>query len=316
VSNLKIIFLGTPQFAIPSLQSLLEAGYQIPLIICQPDRPVGRGQRIIPCPVKDFALKHNLQVRQPLKLREDSELISELKDIQPDLMVTAAFGQIISQEIIDIPKWGIWNVHASLLPRWRGAAPINWALLAGDHETGVTIMQTEKGLDTGPMLTKKAIKISPEDDAQTLTERLSVVGAKLLLKTIEDNLKESFLMTPQDEALVTHAPKVGKHLSPINWNKMSAEEIDRRVRALKPWPGVCFELSDGTVIKLLKAQPAPSQVLNCDPGKIVEITTKEIIVACLNGALKITEVQPPNKPKMNAADWFRGLKLETGEKLN
>ena len=187
---MRIIFLGTPDFAIPSLEALFNNNFEIPLIITQPDKPAGRGHKIIACPVKQFALKNNIAVCQPEKLKNDFELIEKLKSLQPDLMITAAFGQIISEEIIKIPKLGIWNVHASLLPRWRGAAPINWAILAGDDQTGITIMQTEKGLDTGPILSQASLEILKTDTAKSLTSKLSKLGAELLLKTIHKIIKK------------------------------------------------------------------------------------------------------------------------------
>ncbi len=307
----KIVFLGTPQFAVPSLQKLIEAGYEIPFVITQPDKPSGRGQQIVECPVKKLALQNGIEVRQPVKIREDRSLIEELNRLQPDLMVTSAFGQIISQEIIDIPKWGIWNVHASLLPRWRGAAPINWAILAGDTETGITIMQTEKGLDTGPMLLKKQIPILPEDTSETLTEKLSCLGADLLIDAIQKQLQESIHGVAQDDSLVTMASKLSKETGLINCLEETVTQIERKVRALLPWPTAWLKLSNAEVLKVFQVGFLNLSSENKSPGAIFAASKNEIALVCKDGLLQLITVQPPNKPKMKAADWFRGLKTDS-----
>ena len=299
---MRIIFLGTPDFAIPSLEALFNNNFEIPLIITQPDKPAGRGHKIIACPVKQFALKNNIAVCQPEKLKNDFELIEKLKSLQPDLMITAAFGQIISEEIIKIPKLGIWNVHASLLPRWRGAAPINWAILAGDDQTGITIMQTEKGLDTGPILSQASLEILKTDTAKSLTSKLSKLGAELLLKTIHKRPQA----VAQDNLLATQASKLTKELGCINWQNMTAEEIYRKVKALNPWPSVVFKNTNQETIKILEADLIDSEK-EFDKAHLLESNSK-FLIACKKGILEIKMVQPPNKAKMKAVDWLRGLK--------
>ena len=316
LNNLKVVFLGTPDFAIPSLMELLNVGINVPMIVTQSDKPSGRGHKLIESPIKQLALSRGIAVRQPIKIREDRELINELRFIEPDLIVTAAFGQIISEEVIQIPKWGIWNVHASLLPRWRGAAPINWAILEGDKETGITIMQTEKGLDSGPILSLQSIPIELNDNAATLTDKLSQIGAKLLLETIELKLADKIKPILQDENIVTYASKLNKLLSPIDWQTMSAKQICQRVKALNPWPGVTFKTVQGESIKLTNAslldspQDLPSASNN---GEIIAIEKENILVKCSNGVLQMRKVQPPNKGEMKATDWYRGSRL--GERV-
>lgn len=297
---MKIVFLGTPEFALPSLKALYENNFEISLVITQPDKPVGRGHKIIACPVKQFAQQKQIPVWQPLKLRQDLILIQKLKSLQPDLMITAAFGQIISEEIIQIPKWGIWNIHASLLPRWRGAAPINWAIWAGDQQTGITIMQTEKGLDTGPILSKKAIPIETNDNAETLSFKLANLGAELLIETINQRPQPQ----AQNDLLATKAPKLTKEMGKIDW--LNAKEIYYQVKALNPWPMAFFKNSKQETIKVLEAEYSESE-RKFDKPHILDCKNK-LLIACQKGILQIQTIQPPNKAQMSASDWLRGLK--------
>ncbi|MDX1919628.1 MAG: methionyl-tRNA formyltransferase [Candidatus Caenarcaniphilales bacterium] len=322
-SDLKIVFLGTPDFAVLPLKKLIENGFKIPLVVTQPDRPSGRGHKTIECPVKKLALEKNLTIKQPEKISKDQEALELLKEIKPDLMITAAFGQILSQEIIDIPKWGIWNIHASLLPRWRGAAPIQWALLEGDKETGITIMMTEKGLDTGPILTKRSIPILEEDNAETLLVKLSEVGADLLLETIE--LKKQAKLTPQnqDDSLATYASKITKEMGQIKFSEIKdPEELIRKEKALSPWPGLSvYESTTGQALKIFEvglSPPAPDSRSLPSPnwrgagGEALysDNQSGKIFLELKNGSISIGAVQPPNKSKMRAADWLRGLKVK------
>ncbi|MDJ0625383.1 MAG: methionyl-tRNA formyltransferase [Candidatus Caenarcaniphilales bacterium] len=307
--NIKVIFLGTPNFAIPTLNKLINSGFSIPLVISQPDRPVGRGHKLTETPVKTVAKENNLNVYQPNRISKDIELINTLKELEPDLMVTAAFGQILSQEIIDIPKWGIWNVHASLLPRWRGAAPINWAILEGDKETGVTIMKTEKGLDTGPMLHKRSVPIDATDNAVILAEKLSELGAEALEEAINLKLQGELVEEKQDDSKTTYASKLTKEMSLIDWNTMSAFEVDRKVKGLNPWPGTVFQFEDKQ-IKLIEANIFDENSLNSFEvgniriGEVFKINKKQVLVRCKEGFIELVTVQPPNKNKIKGFEWI------------
>jgi len=319
MKDLKIIFLGTPNFAIPSLEALLRADIKPIMVITQPDRPSGRGQKTIKSAVKEFAEKHNLLIKQPIKIAHDLSLIEEIKALKPDLMVTAAFGQILSQEIIDIAKWGIWNVHASLLPRWRGAAPIQWSILSGDIETGITIMQTEKGLDTGSILNNRSLEIIDTDTAETLTEKLSILGAELLLTTIINNYHSPIKPLPQinDENSVKYASKITKELSVISWAEVNVIELSRKFRALNPWPGINFDVFDevnNLIEEKIKIQKIDYQlaeniieIKQCSLGEII-IKDKRVFIQLKDGFVELKEVLPAGKKNMLATDWINGLK--------
>ncbi|HEY9885956.1 MAG TPA: methionyl-tRNA formyltransferase [Vampirovibrionales bacterium] len=316
--KLNVVFMGTPHFAIPSLKALINSDLiDVVLVITQPDKPAGRGKKIQKPPVKELAEQHNIEVQQPLKLKEDQNLINKLKELEPDLMITAAFGHIISQEIIDIPKWGIWNVHASLLPRWRGAAPINWSILKGDTKTGITIMQTEKGLDTGPILSKASTKITENDTAISLTQALAQIGANLLIQTIEQNIQAPIKAQIQNEEEATHAPKLTKELGAFNFPESTKEELSRKIRALQPWPGCNFTFRNQSIkvheIKLVQEGSEEENLLKekyIDNTKLEYLTirNKKLYASCKNGFVELLIVQPPNKGKMDATAWFRGLK--------
>lgn len=315
----KIIFFGTPEFAVPSLKKLIEAGFEIPLVITQPDKPVGRGNKITESPVKLFAKQNGLAVRQPARISKEIELIDELKALEPDLMVTAAFGQILSQEIIDIPKWGIWNVHASLLPRWRGAAPINWALLKGDNETGVTIMQTEKGLDTGPMLLKKSLLIATSDNTETLTKKLAEIGAEALVEAINLKLQDKLLSENQNDSEATYAHKIKKEDGQIVISQISSiDEVIRKEKAFSPWPGIFVKDTSteqdvqlfGVSLSALSADF--EKYSSSELGSVVSVNNKDgsFDLKLLKSILNVKEVKAPAKNKMRAADWLRGLKVD------
>lgn len=313
--NPKIVFLGTPQFAAVSLQGLYDAGLNVVCVICQPDKPAGRGQKLSECAVKKLAIELKLDVEQPLKLNKDDSLKDKLKALSPDLMVTAAYGQLISEEIISIPKWGIWNVHASLLPQWRGAAPINWSILNGDRETGITIMQTEKGLDTGPVLNIESLPIQESDNAITLTEQLASLGSRLLIETINKKINGEIIPQIQDHGKATYASKLAKEMGLIDFKEMTSEQITRKIRALTPWPGCYFEFVGDEKIKLLKASSLNETGLEFKSGQIIKIEGEKFYVKCKEGVLLIEEMQPPNKNRMTAGSWLRGRSLKVGDML-
>jgi methionyl-tRNA formyltransferase len=266
----QIVFMGTPDFAVPILRELIQR-HDVIGVVTQPDRPAGRNRQIQPSPIKQVAVEAGIRVFQPEKLRR-AEAISELKHWQPDVYVVAAFGQILPQVVLDIPKYGSINVHASLLPRWRGAAPIQACIRAGDAESGVTIMKMDAGLDTGPMLTQRAIPLAADETGQSLHDKLSVLGAELLSETLPGYLSGAILPQPQDESLVTYAPQIHKEDGRIDW-KQSASAIERLVRAFTPWPGT-YSQWNGQQLKILsgkviKGQGEPGQVVQSQDGTAV-----------------------------------------------
>lgn len=293
-----IIFMGTPEFAVPSLWSLSGA-HRVIAVYTQPDRPAGRKQELQPSPVKQAALVHHIPVFQPEKLRKP-EVVAQLADLKPDLIVVAAYGQILPQIVLDIPKYGCINVHASLLPRWRGAAPIQAAILAGDTETGVTIMEMEAGLDTGPMLRSEAVDITSTETAQTLHDKLSRLGARLLVETLDDYLRGDLKATPQPEDGVTWAHQIEKEHGRIDWNR-TAVEIDRQVRAFTPWPGT-FTDWDGQTLKILAGNVIDGQAA---PGEVVKHGSG-IAISTQNGLFAPTMVQLAGKKAVSIDEFLRG----------
>jgi len=288
---LKIIFLGTPEFALPSLNALLaHPDMDVIGVMTQPDRPAGRGQKLTPSPVKVLALENQIPVMQPERLRKEPEMIAWLHNFAPDFLVTAAFGQILSQAILDIPKHGTVNVHASLLPAYRGPNPVQWAILNGDAKTGVTTMLTDIGIDTGAMLLKAETPIDPDEDALALTHRLAELGGDILPKTLLDYAQGRLTPQPQDETLATHAPKLEKTDASIDWSR-PAQVIHNKIRGQQPWPGATAEIFD-MLVKILKTRLSP-------PG---------LMVQAQDGPLWIEKLQPPNKPPMSAKDWANGIR--------
>lgn len=303
---MRIVFMGTPEFAVPSLQALLDSGHEVIAVYTQPDKPKGRGNKVIPPPVKVLAQAHGIPVYQPVKIRRES--VDELRAMAPDLYVTAAFGQILSQELLDIPRYGCINVHASLLPKHRGSAPINWCILQGDPVTGVTTMMTDRGIDTGDMLLKEEVSIGPEETAGELTERLSRTGAALLTKTLEALEQGKLIRIPQDEQAMTYDPMLDKQMGVIDWNR-SAQDIVHQVLGLNPWPGA-IAVCQGVRLKLHRARLAdgsgqPGEVLMADPKK-------GLIIACGEGAMEVTELQAPGGKPMNPKDYLRGHPIAIG----
>ena len=306
---MRIVFMGTPEFAVPSLKALCENGYEVVGVFTQPDRPKGRGNKVTMSRVKEYALTQNIPVFQPQRIRRDG--VEDLKALAPDLCVTAAFGQILSQEILDIPPMGNINVHASLLPRHRGSAPINWAILQGDKEAGVTTMMMDKGIDTGDMLLKSATPIQSGETAGELTLRLSQMGADLLLETLHALENGTLERIPQDESQMTYDPMLDKQMGIIDWT-MDAESIVNRIHGLNPWPG-CSTAYEGGRLKLLRASVAEGKG---EPGEIIAADAKTgLTIACGQGAVCINMLQAPGGKPMNAKDYLRGHPMAVGTVL-
>lgn len=306
---MKIIFAGTPEFAVPALAALIKAGYEIVLVLTQPDRPAGRGMQLKASPVKQLALQHNLTIFQPASLKPE-EVQTQIAATRADVMIVAAYGLIIPTTVLSMPKFDCYNIHASLLPRWRGAAPIHRALLAGDTETGVTIMEVVPALDAGAMISKDIVPILDTDTTQTLHDALSQLGAELMVKTMQDLAENGVLSsTPQDESLVTYAHKLEKAESAIDWNK-SAVEISRRVRAFNPFPVATAQFR-GETCRIWFAT-ALTENLTTKIGQIIALTP-HIHVACGKNVLQIHELQMPGGKRQTAQQFVQGQHVKVGE---
>ena len=299
---MRVVFLGTPEFGVPSLKALVSAGYDVVGVFTQPDKPKGRGNKMLPSPVKNCAVELGIPVFQPVKIRVDG--VEDLKSLQPDLCVTAAFGQILSQEILDIPTIGTVNVHSSLLPKYRGSAPINWAIMEGETVTGVTTMMTDKGLDTGDILLQRTIEILPGETAEDLTARMAPIGADLLIETIQGLEAGTVQRIPQDEAKSSYFPMLKKEMGEIDW-RMTAHQIVCRVRGLTLWPGTSFVWGDNEVVKVWKAEEAENT--GKQPGTILCADARQgLVIAAGEGAVRVLELQAPGGKRMNAKDYLRG----------
>jgi methionyl-tRNA formyltransferase len=303
LSAMRIAFMGSPDFAVPALQALHAAGHVIAAVYCQPPRPAGRGQRETPCPVHKAALALGLEVRTPARVRKDAAEHAAFAALDLDVAVVAAYGLILPKPMLDAPRLGCLNIHASLLPRWRGAAPIQAAILAGDAESGVTIMQMEEGLDTGPALLASRTPIGPRTTTPELHDTLAAIGAALILRV----LAEPPPPVPQPEAGVTYAAKLTKADGILDWTQ-DAAALDRRVRALNPWPGTFFAHA-GEQIRVLAAEPAPGEA---PPGTVLD---EAATIACGSGALRLLRLQRPGRDPLPAADFLRGFPLPPGTLL-
>jgi methionyl-tRNA formyltransferase len=311
---LRVIFCGTPEFSVPTLQALLDAPdtFNVLGVLTQPDRPSGRGQKLTPPPVKVVAQAAGLTIHQPQRLRKTPEVIAWLKDQQPDFLVTAAFGQILSQEVLDIPRLGTVNVHASLLPEYRGPNPIQWAVLDGKTYTGITTMLTDIGVDTGDMLATTTVEIGRNESADSLTLRMATAGATLLTQTLLDFAAGQLQPITQDAALATHAPKLAKTDAWLDWAK-PALTLHRQIRGQQPWPGALASYQ-GQSLKLISALlaeeislelPVPAESTAAS-GTLLRVDTHGLWVQTGQGILVLSQLQPPGKRPMSALDWSRG----------
>ena len=306
----KLLFAGTPQFALESLRALHQAGHAPVAVLTQPDRPAGRGKKLTESPVKQFAREHDIPVWQPETLK-DADIVAQISEIKPDLIIVAAYGLLLPQAVLDIPERGCVNVHASLLPRWRGASPIQAAILEGDMETGISLMQMEAGLDNGPVLASAVIEIGAKETAGALHDRLATLGGELLVQKIGEILDGKLEAIPQDNAAATYAGKIRKQDAAIDWGH-TAVQISRKIRAYDPVPGASFEL-DGEMIKCWKAEPLDGG--EGPTGTIMSAGKDGVLVACAEGALHITEIQRPGRRRVTAAE-FAGQTNLGGKRLH
>ena len=300
---MRLVFMGSPDFAVPALHALVKAGHDILAVYCQPPRPAGRGQSLQPCPVQRAAEELGLPVRYPAKLRGNADALTEFQALDADAGVVAAYGLILPRAWLEAPKRGCINIHASLLPRWRGAAPIHAAILAGDAETGVTIMQMDEGLDTGPMLLEGRVAIGPRTRLPEVHDALAAMGADLILKVLAENPAP----VPQPEEGATYAPRLSRADARIDWSKPAAA-IERQIRAFDPWPGT-FTTLGAEPLKVLDAELAAGQG---EPGTVLD---DALTVACGEDALRITRLQRAGRAPVAAADFLRGFAVAIGTKL-
>ena len=308
---MKIVFMGTPDFAAGALKSLIEAGHEITAVVTQPDKAKGRSQELLPPPVKVVALEHGIPVLQPVRIKRPEE-VEKLKQYPADIYVVAAFGQILSQEILDIPEFGCLNIHASLLPKYRGASPIQHVIIDGEEKTGITIMQMDAGLDTGDMLYQKEIVISPKDTYASLHDKLMVLGGEAIVEALPLLEQGKLVPRKQEDALSCYAHLIDKTMGELNFTK-SAEILDRLIRGLNPWPSA-HTTYHGKQLKVWEAEPVKSPKAG-KPGEILAVEKDAVLVAAGSGALRITSLQLSGKKRMSAHDFLLGVRMTPGEIL-
>ena len=301
--------MGTPEFAVPSLKKLKEAGYEIPLVITQPDKPAGRGKKLTPTPVKVVAQELGIRVYQPKRIKGNQELLKLLKEISPELIVVAAYGKILPEWLLEIPKYGAINVHASLLPKYRGASPIQAALLNGEKESGVTIMKVSPELDAGDIISQERVKVEEEDTAKSLHDKLAQLGGELLVKTIPLYVEGKLKPIPQENSKATYCRQIKKEDARIKWEE-PAEKIFNAVRAFNPWPGA-FTFFKGKRIKVLKVKKAEGEG---EPGEVIS-TKGGLKVATGEGALLVETLKPEGRKEMSGEEFVRGYRLKIGDKF-
>ena len=313
---MRVVFMGTPAFAVPSLQALVRANYEVVGVVTQPDRPRGRGQVVVPCPVKELAIAKELPVRQPTKMKSH-EFLKQLSDWKPDVIAVTAFGRILPKAILDLPPLGCVNVHGSLLPEYRGAAPVQWALIRGASETGITTMLMDEGMDTGAVLLQQRVSIEPEETALELGNRLAKVGGALLVETLKRLAERSIVPHAQDHTRATLAPLLKKEDGVINWTQ-SATEIANRIRGLSPWPGsYTFHHEHRLIIWKGRVDTQGGQGRNDgqQPGTILAVGSKSFWVETGAGRLEVLEVQPANKQRMSVEQFLQGHSVQVNERL-
>ena len=302
---MKIVFMGTPDFAVPTLESLVKGGHEVIAAVTQPDKPKGRGKAVLMTPVKEKALEYDIPVYQPVKAR-DPEFVQILKDMSPDVIVVVAFGQLLPKAILDIPKYGCVNVHASLLPKYRGAAPIQWAVIDGEEKSGVTTMLMNEGLDTGDMLEKVEYVLDKNETGGSLFDKLSAMGGELILSTLEKLENGTIVRTPQGETTTPYAKMLKKSMGEIDWS-MEAVKIERLIRGLNPWPSAYTSLK-GKTVKIWAAE-VEDGILTGNPGRVT-VTKDKLLVETGEGYLSITELQLEGRKRMDTAAFLRGFTVE------
>ena len=308
---MRIVFMGTPDFSVPALERLARAGHEVAAVVTQPDKPKGRGKAVLMTPVKEKAVALGIPVYQPVKVR-DPEFVHILEEIAPDAIVVAAFGQILPKAVLDIPPYGCINIHASLLPKYRGAAPIQWAIIDGEKETGVTTMMMNEGLDTGDMLEKAVVPIDKEETGGSLHDKLSAAGGALILSTLDKLEKGSLTRTPQTDEGTCYAKMLSKSLGDIHW-EADAASIERLIRGLDPWPSAYTSL-DGKTLKLWRAKVSDRDY-GVSPGTVAEVAKDQMAVQTGKGSLLIEELQLEGKKRMDIASFLRGYPVKTGAVL-
>jgi len=309
----RVVFFGTPGFAAPTLAALLESSHPVIAVVTQPDRPRGRGQRVRPEAVKSLAEQRGLAVLQPARLRDEA-FLKAFRSLEPDLAVVAAYGRILPSELLKMPRLGFINVHGSVLPRWRGAAPVHRAILAGDRTTGVTIMQVVPALDAGPMLAAAETEIGRDETSAELESRLALLGATLLVSMIDRLAKGPVVATPQDERLVTYALKLERNESRIDWAR-PAEAVHNQIRGLQPWP-LAAALLRGRRVSLLRSQVASVSPGETEPGRIVSLDADGIVVGTDPGAVRITSLQAEGRQVLPAREFLRGARINAGDRFD
>lgn len=336
---MKIVFMGTPDFSVPTLQALIDSEHEVLAVVTQPDKPKGRGKEIQMSPVKECAMKHEIPVLQPVRARNE-DFVAQIRALDPDVCVVIAFGQILSKELLDIPKYGCVNIHASLLPKYRGAAPIQWAVINGDEESGITTMMMAEGMDTGDMLEKIVVRLEEKETGGSLFDRLSLLGGDLILSTLDKIEKGTIVRTPQDDTQATYVKKIPKTLGDIDWT-MPAKQIERLIRGLNPWPSA-YTHYNGKMLKIWEAEVLDEEKKESDltvSGAVLESQLREqqgtsgdqvpagecgVVLAADalglkiqtgNGILKIKNLQLEGKKRMDTAAFLRGYAIEAGAKL-
>lgn len=309
---MKIIFMGTPDFSVPALNALAEQGHQVLAVVTQPDKPRGRGKAVQMTPVKEAALKLGIAVYQPVKVREEG-FLQQIEAMKPEVIVVAAFGQILPQRLLDIPKYGCINIHASLLPKYRGAAPIQWVIIDGEKETGITTMQMNAGLDTGDMLEKLVVPLDPEETGGSLHDKLSAAGGKLILSTLDKLEKGQLVPVPQTEENTCYAKMLDKALGNIDWNQ-DAERIERLIRGLNPWPSAYTGL-EGKTLKLWQAKVVEADYAG-EPGQVVKAGKNELFIKTGKGILSVLSLQLEGKKRMDTGAFLRGYPVSEGTILH
>lgn len=309
---MRIVFMGTPDFSVPTLEALVASEHEVVGVVTQPDKPKGRGKEIHMSPVKECALQHNIPVYQPVRARDEA-FVDEMRALNPDVMVVIAFGQILPKSLLELPKYGCVNIHASLLPKYRGAAPIQWAVINGDEETGITTMMMDVEMDTGDMLEKTVVKLDTEETGGSLFDRLSLLGGDLILSTLSKLEKGEITPVPQDHEKATYVKKISKSMGDIDWT-MDAVSIERLVRGLNPWPSA-FTRWNGKMLKIWEAKVLPDPDVKLPCGSVISASDEGLKIQTGAGVLCVTSLQLEGKKRMDTAAFLRGYQVAAGSMM-